>query len=172
MDRKEYFKQYRENNKERLAELQNEYRNTPMGRAVQLISSYNTSDRKAGRGKGNLTPKWVVNNILDEACVYCGLRDWTKIGCNRIDNSKPHTMDNVEPCCAKCNELQHGKQLSKQVYQYTLDGELVAIYESTIEVERQTGFHCGHISECCNGKLKHYKGFIWSYVPLNIKKEG
>lgn len=23
--------------------------------------------------------------------------------CNRIDNSKPHTKDNVEPCCKSCN---------------------------------------------------------------------
>lgn len=21
----------------------------------------------------------------------------------------------------------------------------------------------GHISECCRGKLKHYKGYIWKY---------
>lgn len=28
---------------------------------------------------------------------------YTEIGCDRIDNSKGHTYDNVVPCCYVCN---------------------------------------------------------------------
>lgn len=55
----------------------------------------------------------------------------------------------------------------KKVYQYTLDGALVGIYESTRQAARDTGFRQTHICACCNGNEKQYKGFQWSYKPLN-----
>lgn len=56
------------------------------------------------------------------------------------------------------------KSLSKPVGQYTRDGELVKIWPSTIEVQRQTGFSNGNISLAANGKIKQVYGFIWKYV--------
>lgn len=56
------------------------------------------------------------------------------------------------------------KSLSKTVGQYTLDGELIKIWPSTIEVQRQTGFSNGNISLAANGKIKQVYGFIWKYV--------
>lgn len=61
-----------------------------------------------------------------------------------------------------------GKQspFNKKVYQYTLDGELVKIWNSTCECGKN-GFHQGNVSACCrNEYLKNkniYKGFIWKY---------
>ena len=46
------------------------------------------------------------------------------------------------------------KALSKPVGQYTLDGDLVKAWQSTSEVERQTGFSQGNISQAANGKSK------------------
>ena len=80
------------------------YNKTPIGRAHNLISAYNQTDKKYKLGKGDLTAKWIVENIFSKPCAHCGESDWYKIGCNRLDNSKPHTMDNVEPCCSKCNK--------------------------------------------------------------------
>ena len=56
------------------------------------------------------------------------------------------------------------KALSKPVGQYTRDGELVKIWPSTMEVQRQTGFNQGHICKAANGKFKQVYGFIWKYV--------
>ena len=115
---KNYQKQYYEKNKEKVLEQQAEYtkayRKTKMGRAVSLVSNYKKHDRKHGRGEGDLTAEWVVTNILSQPCVHCGETDWTKIGCNRIDNTKPHTMDNVEPCCFHCNCVLSGKREHKR----------------------------------------------------------
>lgn len=55
----------------------------------------------------------------------------------------------------------NGKR-SKQVQQFTLDGEFVQEWHSTAECGRN-GFGQGNISKCCCGKLKSYKGFIWKY---------
>jgi len=56
---------------------------------------------------------------------------------------------------------------SKKVYQYTKDGILVKEWCSTMEIVRVLGFNQGHISYCCNGKLKQAYGFVWSYTPKN-----
>ena len=56
------------------------------------------------------------------------------------------------------------KAQSKPVAQYAQDGELIKIWPSTREVERQTGFGKGNISLAANGKFKQAYGFIWKYV--------
>lgn len=38
-------------------------------------------------------------------CTHCGSTIET-IGLDRIDSSKPYQSDNVEPCCAKCNQMK------------------------------------------------------------------
>lgn len=101
--RKEQMKRWNKDNSERRKEYDKQYRKTPMGRASHLLMAYNQSDKKHNRGKGNLTAEWIVENIFSKPCTHCGISGWEVIGCNRIDNDKPHTKDNVEPCCGKCN---------------------------------------------------------------------
>ena len=72
-------------------------------RAYSMIKSYKATDKKHNRGECTLTPVWVVENIFSQPCHYCNETDWLKIGCDRIDNSLPHTPDNVVPCCFHCN---------------------------------------------------------------------
>lgn len=107
--------EYYQVNKERKAEYNAEYYATLIGRAVNLLNAYNREDKKYNRGKGNLTAKWIVDNIFSKPCHYCGESDWSKIGCDRIDNSKPHTEDNVVPCCAECNVKRGTKEYNKFV---------------------------------------------------------
>ena len=62
---------------------------------------------------------------------------------------------------AKHTKLHH----SKIVYQYTLDGKLVKIWESQSECGRN-GYNQSAISACCRGEHKTHKGYKWSYEPL------
>ena len=55
----------------------------------------------------------------------------------------------------------NGKK-SKRVLQFTLDGELIREWPSISECGRN-GFCIGNICECCQGKLKSHKGYIWRY---------
>ena len=100
---KDYQKRWYQENIENLKDYQNEYRNTPMGRAVSLVSSYQQADKNANRGECTLTAQWVVDNIFTKPCHYCGKEGWNVVGCDRIDNDLPHTEDNVVPCCYECN---------------------------------------------------------------------
>lgn len=69
------------------------------------------------------------------------------------------------------------ERFSKQVYQYTLEKELVAIWPSAKYAARELNFSQGNISQCCNGGFfsksrgkwvnrTQYNGYIWSYIPL------
>ena len=162
--RNEYQRnKYKENPKKDIEKAKHYFNSTKMGRAIRLVNNYNWMDKKANRENGDLTPIWVIENIFSKPCAHCGIEGWKVIGCNRLDNSKPHTMDNVEPCCEHCNHVLGGKMKGKKVYQYTLDGVLVKIWENGNECA-QLGFT--HVHECCNGKRKTNKGYIWSYNPL------
>lgn len=163
--RKKYFTD--EERKEARRAANAEYRSTPKGRAHYLLDGYRRLDRKYNREECTLTEDWIINNIFTQPCAHCGKTGWKIVGCNRLDNNLPHTPDNVEPCCYRCNVRLNGVDNSKTVYQYTLDGLLVAIWPSTMECGRN-GYNQRRVSDCCNGKLKTHKGYRWSYEPLNF----
>lgn len=164
--KKAWSKQYVREHREEMSSYKNEWRKTKYGRASTLLDAYKYKDKKYSRGETDLTPEWIVENIFSKPCAHCGETDWTKIGCNRLDNSKPHTKDNVEPCCVKCNNrlgTEYKKTLfKKEVLKYTLDDVLVKKYESLTDAASD-GFNISHISACCNNKRKTYGGFKWKF---------
>ena len=90
---------------------------------------------------------------------------------NHIDENKTNnTANNLEWCTYEENNT-HGTRLarsaksqSKPVGQYTRDGELIKVWQSVNEVERQLGFDCGNISKVALGKQKTAYGYVWKYV--------
>ena len=80
--------------------------NEEIKRAQTLIYQYRWHDKKRFNNKEELEAQWVVDNIFSKPCIYCGETDWHELGCDRINNSKPHTPDNVIPCCKRCNRIR------------------------------------------------------------------
>ena len=110
----ELQKQYRQNNKDAIAERQKQYYQTPNGRASSLVSGYRRADKNANRGECTLTAQWIIDNIFSgQKCIFCGESDWEKLGCDRIDNSLPHTPNNVNPCCDECNKKRGKKEFEE-----------------------------------------------------------
>lgn len=69
-------------------------------KAYKMLSQYKLKDNKNGFDY-DIDPDWFINEILTGHCHYCG--DTERLGLDRIDNSKGHTMDNVVVCCYDCN---------------------------------------------------------------------
>lgn len=92
---------------------------------------------------------------------------------HHIDEDK--TNNNVENLMwmdeSEHKAIHAAKRFSKEVYQYTLDGILVAIWKSTSECHRN-GFNKTSVSYCCRNKYwgsegkNIFKGYKWSYEPL------
>ena len=59
---------------------------------------------------------------------------------------------------------RRAEKQSKKVYQYSLDGKLVRIWNSTVECKKN-GFNRTAIWFCCTGKHTQHKGYKWSYGP-------
>lgn len=118
-----YMKEYKDSHKDEIAEYNKKfyavYKNTKIGRASNLLTSYRQRDRKHNLGECTLTKEWIVENILSKSCIYCGETDWKKLGCDRKDNSKPHTQENCVPCCQSCNSKK-GKMSYEEYMQKML----------------------------------------------------
>ena len=105
--------------------------------------------------------------IPNELKQYIGTR---YLQVNHKDEDKTNNIyTNLEWCDRDYNyrygtgiERMKKHQHNKYVLQYTLDGEFVREWESISEAHRN-GFHRSHIIDCCRGKLKTHKGFIWKY---------
>lgn len=168
---KERQKAYYQKNKEVLKEKQKQYMkrylDTKIGRAKILLGSYNKEDEKYNRGQGDLTPEWIVENIFTKPCAHCGETDWHNIGCNRINDDLPHTMDNVEPCCWECNtklsSINKRNRLKKTVYQINNDNILIKTWDAAKDAAIECGLQHSGIIRCCNGIRKSCGGFKWMY---------
>ena len=121
-ERKEYLKTYYLKHKEQISERHKEqwknYYSTLLGRAKRLANDYRRRDRDANRGESTLTTNWIVENILKEKCIYCGDSDWRHLGVDRIDNTKPHTPDNVVCACGVCNAERSDRYSVEEFKEY------------------------------------------------------
>lgn len=103
LSNREANKRYRANHPEYNKKCCRVYYRTKGGRALNLVHKYYQSDIEENRGPCTLTREWVVDHIFSSSCVYCGDSDWTHLGCDRIDNSLPHTPENCICACGICN---------------------------------------------------------------------
>lgn len=70
----------------------------------------------------------------------------------------------------KMSEAHKGESkphFEKRINQYTLDGEFIKTWKSTMEIERTLGYIHNNISNACKGKLKTAYGYKWSYYKQN-----
>ena len=77
---------------------------------------------------------------------------------HKDENKENNSVHNLEWCSSKYNinygthNQRSAEKRSKPVLQFTKDGIFVNEWKSTIDVQKNLGYACGHISNCCNGK--------------------
>ena len=128
-----------------------------------------------GLTKNGKTKRKYVHRLVGEAFIP-NPNNYKCIN-HKNEDKTLNTVENLEWCDHKYNDnygtrndrisafAKNRADQSMKVYQYTLDGELVAIYPSTRECGRQ-GFQQSNVQRCCIGEHKQHKGYRWSYEPL------
>lgn len=119
-DIKAYKQKWYQKNKDTIKEKSKEQykhsKTTKEGRASHLLCGYRLSEKRHNRGECTINKEWIVENILNSTCIYCGEADWTKLGCDRIDDNLPHTSDNCVCACKECNVDRYYKRMTVSEY--------------------------------------------------------
>ena len=126
---------------------------------------------QVGLWKNGKCKKYAVHRLVAQAFIP----NPNNLPCvnHKDENKQNNIVTNLEWCDRKynCNygtrnkriseKMTNGK-LSKPVLQYDLEGNFIREWASVMECGRN-GYNQGHVADCCNGKLKTHKGFIWRY---------
>lgn len=117
----------------------------------------------------NKIKTWSVHKIVALAFVYNdNPTEKTEVNHlneiitdNRAENLSWVTR--AENCNYGTRNLRIAKKKSKPVNQFTLDGQLVRTWKSAKETETSGFVQCS-VTNCCKGKRKSHKGFVWRYA--------
>ena len=84
---------------------------------------------------------------------------------NHIDERKDNNdVSNLEWCTASENVNYSIYKQSCKINQITKDSELVKTWESSHQIERETGYGQSNIITCCKGKRRSAYGYRWQYA--------
>lgn len=75
-------------------------------------------------------------------------------------------VENLEWIDKEEHDKLHCEERKIKVYQYTIDGRLIKVWDSAQDAAIELGLNQSHIWHCCNNKRKTHGGFKWSYAAL------
>lgn len=114
---------------------------------------------------------WVLSNPkfdgLYKYWVKSGYKHDFRPSVDRINCLEGYHFSNMQIITAKENRVKGEREKlilwGKVVYQSTLDGRDIAVYQSIKEAWLKTGISRNNISSVCNGKRKYAGGFKWHF---------
>ena len=123
--------------------------------------------------KNNIQKHYLVHRLVADAFI-ANPNNYPCVN-HKSEIKTQNNVENLEWCDHKYNtnwgtcikrrtEKTRNDKRSYLVLQIDVEtNEVIKEYPSLRETERQTGFNHNHISECCRGIYKQYKGFKWQY---------
>ena len=62
------------------------------------------------------------------------------------------------------NCQKHNLEISQKCAKVDIHNNIIEVYKSYHDAARKNGYTKTRIGECCSGKQKTYKGYIWKFV--------
>lgn len=122
--------------------------------------------------KNGVTKRMKIHRLVAIAFIP-NPNNYPEVNHKKEFNKDKNNVNNLEWCTSKYN-ANYGtrnersaktKGLAKIVYQHSLEGVFIKKWDSTNQCSKY-GFFSSNVSSCCRGKIKRYKGYIWSYTKL------
>lgn len=166
------------------------YRRSKKGLITQIYSDQKKNSKKRNHAYPNYTMHELRQWIFNQKIFIKLYNNWVNSGyiidlvpsCDRLDDYKPYTLDNLRLVTFKENRESYYQDAKngintkrcKPVIQYSLDGIYIKEYYSIIQASRDNNIKDTHIINCCKGipKIdgkgyfyipKTAGGFIWRY---------
>ena len=144
--------------------------------AINTAGYYSVALTKNAKGK-----TFRVHRLVAEAFIP-NLGNYPIIN-HKDENKLNNNVKNLEWCTYSYNTVYNNSMAKRQsvknknssygcekkVYQYNIDGHLIKIWKSLMEVSREIHVPWSNIANCCRGgKYRHTAyGYKWSYKPIN-----
>lgn len=147
----------------------------------QLIRKMYNAQISRSKKRGHHPPKYSLTELriwmLSQDIFHELFKEWVdsekqemKIPtCDRLDNTKGYTFDNIRIVTLQENLKQAGldtilgvdKRTCTPIKQYSMQGQFIKEHHSISAAARSINGDSNAISKCKNGKQKFHKGFIW-----------
>lgn len=144
---------------------------------IELIARYKTKDRRYGYnhtdgGDGTRGYAPSVEARAKMSISHSGENGFW-YGKNIPESAKNKLSEYRKQICQDPAVLVMMRELNpnkKSVYQYTLDGALVRVWDSARQAEKELipGKRMEAVRKCCGGDCDSAYGYIWSYEPLTV----
>ena len=143
---------------------------------IELIAKYKTNSKKfgynianGGKCRGSVSEETKKKISLSSKGKIFSKEHKKKIGASQMGEKNHMFGKHLSPEAkekirnANIEKPSCGAFPKKKVNQYDLNGNLIKTWDSMGEIQRKLGINHCMISECCNGKQKTSRGFIWKY---------
>lgn len=156
------------------------YRKTKKGVITTIYNSQRLNSKKRGHAPPKYTGidlrKWMFcNPVFDEIYVKwvnSGYSKKLKPSCDRIDDYKSYTFDNIQIVTWQENNAKShsdrrngiNNKASKAVIQKSMNGEFIYKFHSVHCASRVTGFLMSSIAKCCRKERRSLHGYKWSFA--------
>lgn len=126
--------------------------------------------KKGNRFPGNKYP--TIDHVIPIS--RGGLNSWdnVRLACWKCNTQKSDNIIKIKPLsrAVAYSEKREGTK-PKKTAQYSLDGELIRIWDSTAQIKRELGFSDKHIQNVCRkSKTGNAYGYRWQYL-LNFEEK-
>ena len=168
------------NCKECTTAIRKESGRTKHGVCLTMHSSQRQHSRTRGHIQPSYTPKeleiWLLSqkkfHIIYDEWVSTGYNKQMKPSCDRIEDDKPYSFDNIELKTYGENRSKYSMQKvlgiavkndCKPILQYGLDGVFIKEFHSIAQACRDLGVVSGAVSRVCVGRLQQHHGWVFKY---------
>jgi group I intron endonuclease len=141
---------------------------------IESFDTYHNGYNSTKGGDGGLGIKWSEEAKKRQSKNRIGMKfsEEHKTNLSKSHQGKPPwnkglaTIDN--PLTGRCRSKEVCLRISqgkfKKVQQISLDGKLIAVFESIKEAALILGIQSQNITKCCKGLRTKTGGYRWSYV--------